>query len=82
MIVDIENNYEVSCETLKKAIPDCPACISNCSSKIHTQIHLTMDIPRKEVNIVFAKYKNGKIFETLVSFCSHVSPVLLRPPTV
>ncbi len=51
------------------------------ASKIHTQVHSTMDIPRAEISILQTKCNSERIFNTQTSLTSYINPVLERPPS-
>lgn len=73
VVADANTKYEISFKMLEKVAVDS-------TSKIHTQIHLTMDVPRAETNILQVKCNNERIFNTLASLTSYINSVLQRPP--
>ncbi len=74
VVIDANPNYESSYTKSEKTLGDT-------ASKVHAQIHLTMDVPRVEINIFEPISVNKQILNTQATATSCINPVLLRPPT-
>ena len=51
------------------------------TSKVHIQIHMSMDVPLNELAKIPLEIKNKKIFDYEISSISYVQSVLQRPPS-
>ncbi len=73
IIVDTNTNYESSyVESSQKTVDSI--------SLVHSQIHLSMDMPLVEIVYIDAPSYSKKIFDYKIGSTSYIHSVLQRPP--